>query len=155
MSVANLSNGRPLDAMADPGSYLAIRRTWQDGDIINVSLPMEMRQEPLPGDDSLVATLYGPLVLAADLGAPPSGEPFRIIHSGETVRKDLPAASPLPKAAAASDAIAIQWIQVESPSELRFAASGENAKYKLMPMYEVGVQRYSVYWQMQSPRKEG
>jgi len=39
-------NGRPLEAVADPGSYLAIRRVWQDGDTISVSLPMQLRQEP-------------------------------------------------------------------------------------------------------------
>ena len=147
-------NGRSLESMANPGSYLAIRRIWQDGDIVNVSLPMELRQEPLPGDDSVTAALYGPLVLAADLGPAPTDEPFRIIHSGDTVPKNLPAASPLPKAAAKSDATTKQWIQVESPSELRFTAAGESAKFQLMPMYEISNQRYSVYWQMQSPMKE-
>src|ERR1039457_477894 len=85
-------NGRPLEAMADPGSYLALRKTWHDGDTITVSLPMELRQEPLPGDDSVAAALYGPLVLAADMGAPPSDEAYRVIHSGDTVPKKLPAA---------------------------------------------------------------
>jgi DUF1680 family protein len=93
-------NGRPLEAMADPGSYLAIRRIWQTATRSLLSLPMELRQEPLPGDDSIVAALYGPLVLAADLGAAPSDEAYRIIHSGDTVPKKLPAADPLPKVAA-------------------------------------------------------
>ena len=147
-------NGRPLDAMADAGSYLALRKVWQDGDTITVSLPMELRQEALPGDDSVTAALYGPLVLAADLGAGPSGEPNRVIHSGDTVPKNLPAASPLPKAAAAPDASTKQWIQAESPAELRFTATGEDAKHQLMPMYQIGDQRYSVYWQMQSAKKQ-
>ena len=148
-------NGRPLEAMANPGSYLAIRKIWQDGDTVAVSLPMELRQEPLPGDDSVAAALYGPLVLAADLGPVPTNEGYRIIHSGDTVPKNLPSASPLPKAAATSDAKTKQWIQVDSPSELRFTAAGEGAKSPLMPMYEIGEQRYSVYWQMKSPVKEG
>jgi DUF1680 family protein len=148
-------NGRPLDAMADPGSYLGLRKTWQEGDTISLSLPMELRQEPLPGDDSVTAALYGPLVLAADLGAGPAGEVNRVIHSGETVPKNLPAASPLPNAAASSDAKTEQWVQVESPSELRFTAAGEGAKYKLKPLYQISDQRYSVYWQMQSRKKPG
>ena len=146
-------NGRPLDAMADPGSYLALRRTWAEGDTITISLPMELRQEPLPGDDSIAAALYGPLLLAADLAAGPSDESFRIIHSGDTVPKNLPAASPLPKVSSAPDANTKQWIQVESPAELRFTAAGESAKYELMPMYHIGDQRYSVYWQMGIPNK--
>ena len=147
-------NGRPLEAMADPGSYLALRRIWQDGDTITVSLPMELRQEPLPGDDSAAAALYGPLVLAADLGPAPTDEPFRIIHSGDTVPKNLPAAFPSPKVPTTPDATTRQWIQVESPSELRFTVAREGAKPLLMPMYAISDQRYSVYWQMQSPMKK-
>jgi hypothetical protein len=147
-------NGRPLDAVADPGSYLAIRRIWQPGDTVSISLPMELRQETLRGDESVAAALYGPLALAADLGAAPPEEAYRIIHSGDTVPKNLPAASPLPKIAAASDASAKQWFQVESAPELRFSVAGESAKYKLMPMYQIGDQRYSVYWQMQSAKKQ-
>jgi len=147
-------NGRPLDAVADPGSYLAIRRIWQPGDTVSISLPMELRQETLRGDESVAAALYGPLALAADLGAAPPEEAYRIIHSGDTVPKNLPAASPLPKIAATSDASAKQWVQVESAPELRFSVAGESAKYKLMPMYQIGDQRYSVYWQMQSAKKQ-
>jgi hypothetical protein len=115
---------------------------------------MELRQEPLPGDDSAAAALYGPLVLAADLGPAPTDEPFRIIHSGDTVPKNLPAAFPSPKVPTTPDATTRQWIQVESPSELRFTVAREGAKPLLMPMYAISDQRYSVYWQMQSPMKK-
>jgi DUF1680 family protein len=147
-------NGRPIEAMADPGSYLAIRKTWQDGDTIAIALPMELRQEPLPGDESISAALYGPLLLAADLGAAPSDEAYRIIHSGDTVPKKLPAADPLPKVSENPGAETEQWIQVESKEDLRFTAVGESQKHQLMPIYQVGDQRYSVYWQMQSPNKQ-
>ncbi|HME58325.1 MAG TPA: beta-L-arabinofuranosidase domain-containing protein, partial [Terracidiphilus sp.] len=147
-------NGLPLQAVADPGSYLAIRKIWQDGDTISINLPMELRQEPLPGDDSITAALYGPLVLTADLGPGPADEANRVIHSGETVPRNLLAASPLPKIAATHDANTKRWIQVESPSELRFTVAGESAKFQLKPMYQIDEQRYSVYWQMQSPKKQ-
>jgi len=147
-------NGRLIEAMADPGSYLALRRIWQDGDTVAVSLPMELRQERLPGDDSVTAALYGPLVLAADLGAAPPDEDFRIIHGRDTVPKKLPGASPLPKVAAAPGANTKQWVKVESAAALHFTAASEGAKYELMPMYEIGDQRYSVYWQMQTPNKQ-
>jgi hypothetical protein len=146
--------GRPVEAVADPGSYLAIRRTWQDGETIAISLPMELRQEPLPGDDSITAASYGPLVLAADLGAAPSDESYRIIHSGDTVPKELPAAEALPTVATDTDAKTDQWIAIDSKEALRFTASGESGKHQLMPMYEIGDQRYSVYWAMGSPKKQ-
>lgn len=147
-------NGRALEAMADPGSYLALRRTWQNGDTISVSLPMQLHQEQLPGDDSVAAALYGPLVLAADLGAAPAGEAYRIIHSGDTVPKNLPAASPLPKSTVGSGAKTDQWIQIDSKQDLRFTAAAEGGKHQLMPMYQIVDQRYSVYWQMQNLKEQ-
>jgi DUF1680 family protein len=146
-------NGRALEAIADPGSYLAIHRVWQSGDTITLSLPMVLRHESLPGDEAVVAALYGPLVLAADLRAAPSDEAFRIIHSGDTVPKNLPSADPLPKVAADPGAKVGQWIQVESKQDLRFTAAGEGGKRPLIPLYRIGNQRYSVYWQMESPNK--
>jgi DUF1680 family protein len=144
-------NNQTLEAVADPGSYLAIHRVWQDGDTVSISLPMELRQEPLPGDDSVAAVLYGPLVLAADLGPGPADGPSKIIHSGETVPKNLPAPDQLPKAAAGIGPE--QWVQTLSKPELRFKATGESAKYDLMPMFQIRDQRYAVYWQTENPKK--
>jgi DUF1680 family protein len=138
-------NGRSLEAVADPGSYFALRRVWHDGDTISVHLPMQLWTEPLAGDDSIRAALYGPLALAADLGSgPPAGEGNRLIH--DTFPKEIPAADPLLKVAPKSDAT--QCIHVESSPELRFSADGETGKFNLMPLYQIGDQRYSVYWQL-------
>jgi hypothetical protein len=60
----------------------------------------------------------------------------------------------VPKVPITPDANTKQWVQVDSASELRFTAAGEIAKTPLIPMYEIGDQRYSVYWQMKNPKKE-
>jgi hypothetical protein len=70
------------------------------------------------------------------------------------VPKKLPAADPLPKVSENPGAETEQWIQVESKEDLRFTAVGESQKHQLMPIYQVGDQRYSVYWQLQSPNKQ-
>ena len=137
-------NGRPLEAVADSGSYLAIRRVWKDGDTISLSLPMQLRTEPLAGDDSVTAAMYGPLVLAADLGAGPLDGPGKIIPDGSTVPKGLAKPDALPKAAGAD------WVTLESAGELRFKAAGESGKLDVLPMYKVKDQKYSVYWQLAS-----
>jgi len=61
-------NGKPLDAGAEPGSYLAIHRTWKTGDRVEMTLPMRLSVEAMPDDATMQAFLYGPLVLAGDLG---------------------------------------------------------------------------------------
>jgi hypothetical protein len=47
-----------------------------------------------------------------------------------------------------------QWVQTESASGLRFSAAGESSKYELKPMCQVQDERYSLYWQLQSPKKQ-
>jgi uncharacterized protein len=135
-------NGRPLEAVADPGSYLAIRRVWKDGDTITVSLPMQLRTEALDGDDSVGAAMYGPLVLAADLGAGPVGGPSKIISGRGTAPEGLPKPDAMLKAAGA------RWVTMESADELRFKATAENGNLDVLPMYAVKDQKYAVYWQM-------
>src|SRR4029453_9491941 len=46
-------------------------RTWRDGDTVTVTLPKALRLEPTPGDPRRVAVLWGPLVLAGNLGLEP------------------------------------------------------------------------------------
>jgi hypothetical protein len=147
-------NGRTLEAVADPGSYLAIRKVWQNGDTIAVKLPMALRQEVLPGDASISAVLYGPLALAASLGAGPQDGPARVIHGRDTTPKNLPSPDPVPRVAAMQGTNTDHWVQTESTSGLRFSAAGESSKYELKPMCQVQDERYSLYWQLQSPKKQ-
>lgn len=147
-------NGRPLEAVADPGSYLGIRRIWRDGDVISVHLPMALRQELLPGDESVTALLYGPMVLAADLGSGPGDGPSRVIHGRPTAPENLPAPEPLPKAPPQAAADPGSWVERQSKGELRFNAAGADTRYELRPLYQIQEQRYSVYWQTSSlPKK--
>ncbi len=116
---------------------------------------MQLRHEPLAGDDSVTSVLYGPFALAANLGAAPADGPLRVIHSGDTVPKNLPKPDPLPKASVGSAAQPDQWVRIESKSDLRFTASAENQPYDLIPMCQIRDQRYALYWQMQNTLPQG
>ncbi len=61
-------NGKGLDASAAPGSYLTLARAWKAGDRVEMELPMHLRMESMPDEPGTQAYLYGPLVLAGDLG---------------------------------------------------------------------------------------
>jgi DUF1680 family protein len=125
-------NGRPLEAFGQAGSYLAITRTWNDGDKIEVSLPMKTWSEPLLGDDSLAAQMYGPMVLAAVMGDGPKDGPMKI-GGYDTRAKGMPPAEAAPVAAE---------MKVESSSELRFRSGAMAAE----PLYRIADQKYGVYW---------
>lgn len=143
-------NGRPLESVADSGSYVGIRRVWRDGDTLAVHLPMRLREENLQGDDSVSAVLYGPLVLAADLGPGPVDEPKRVVHGRPTEPEKLPPSAPLPRAPATTTPHEVTWVEMQSPSELRFRAASPDGSRNLIPMYRIRDESYSVYWQRRS-----
>jgi DUF1680 family protein len=60
-------NGRDMASSVADG-YLRLRRRWKTGDVIRLNLPRQLRIEPTPDDPGTVAVLFGPLVLAGDLG---------------------------------------------------------------------------------------
>lgn len=66
-------NGKPVAAVTGNG-YAVVRRRWKAGDVVTLDLPLDLRLEATPGNDSVVAVLRGPMVLAADLG--PAETPF-------------------------------------------------------------------------------
>ncbi len=68
-------NGARVSDPVQPGTFAAIRRTWKDGDRVELELPMPLRLEAVDGNHpNLVASVQGPLVLFALAGWQPSFE---------------------------------------------------------------------------------
>lgn len=62
-------NGKKQDLQGSkPGSFLALRRKWKKGDVVDVHIPFSLRLESMPDDPGRIAVFYGPIVLAGDLG---------------------------------------------------------------------------------------
>ena len=53
------------DIQKNVASFVKITRTWQRGDKINVSYPMELTLEECPDYTDYIAFNYGPVLLAA------------------------------------------------------------------------------------------
>ena len=136
-------NGRPLDASASPGSCLALSRTWKNGDRIELTLPMRLRVESMPDDPKQQAFLYGPLVLAGDLG-------------NEGLTEQMITGSNVPQIRRAP--------QIEIPEfygdplrfiksgdkALAFRTSGQQKDVAFAPINSIFGRRYNVYWQVNS-----
>lgn len=54
---------------AHGNGYIPVRRTWKNGDRIQVRYPMSLRLERLADDPSKAAVFYGPVLLAGRLGS--------------------------------------------------------------------------------------
>ena len=150
-------NGRPLEASAAPGSYLSIRRTWKKGDRIEMELPMSLTAEAMPDDHRMQAFLYGPLVLAGDLGSEgisdrntigPSAPMLGLGHGGP---EDPAGARPVPPidipAFRADSGDPSAWIK-PGDAPLAFRTTGQRKDVMLVPLNSIFGKRYSVYWQV-------
>jgi DUF1680 family protein len=68
-------NGKRVSDAVKPSTFASIRRTWKDGDRVELELPMPMRLEAVDANHpNLVALMHGPLVLFAVADSQPSFE---------------------------------------------------------------------------------
>ncbi|MEX2603769.1 MAG: glycoside hydrolase family 127 protein [Gracilimonas sp.] len=58
-------NGEKWSTSTNSFSYMTINRTWETGDVVSVSLPMQTSLEYLPDGSNWAAFVHGPIVLAA------------------------------------------------------------------------------------------
>ena len=134
--------------MAEPGSYVELKRNWRDGDVVTVQLPLSLRTEPLPGAENQVALLYGPIVLAGELGT--NNMPAQFVRNQtEQVRVPDPA---VPQFMGRRD----DWLgKVEpvagQPLTFRTHGLGKPDDVTLIPFYRLHHERYSVYWTVATP----
>lgn len=129
-------------------SYVTVRRTWRSGDTVEIALPKTLRLEPVPDNPRRASVLWGPLVLAGDLGP----EPER--RRGEraeppTVPVFVAAEQPVP-----------DWVRAAGGSPVRFRtarvgrepnAQGTAHDVDLVPFYRLHRRTYATYWDLFTP----
>ena len=136
-------NGKVLDASASPGSYLTLSRPWKAGDKIEMQLPMQLHIEAMPDDPKTQAILYGPVVLAGDLGNE-GLTPEMIVGPNAPRLQRLPIQVPTFQAASADPS---SWIK-PGDRALTFHTTGQAKDVTLAPLNSIFDRRYSVYWQV-------
>ncbi|MFD2795516.1 beta-L-arabinofuranosidase domain-containing protein [Promicromonospora vindobonensis] len=58
-------DGEAQPVAAVPGTYVSLRREWRPGTVVEISMPLTLREVPAPDDTSLVTLELGPTVLLA------------------------------------------------------------------------------------------
>ena len=112
-------NGELVSARA-AGGWIAIRRRWQVGDVLEVVLPMRLAFEPTPDHPSVQAVTYGPVVLSGVYPADP-GTGTLALESGS--------------------------VQQTSAAPMTFAAVADGKPVTLIPVSRAAHEYYTVYWQ--------
>jgi uncharacterized protein len=141
-------NGEPQPVTAQASSYFAIRRTWSDGDRIEYEMPMRLWLSPLPGDSNHAAILYGPLVLAGELGKVDA--PDDMVYTTENwfqFPEDRIVDEPL---LVTNDRDPAKWIAPvqDEPLTFRTQGVGRPNDVTLIPYYRLWDQKYAIYWQI-------
>ena len=152
-------NGKPVAVTSPPSSYAELRRQWQDGDRVEIELPMRTTVERLPDGADWVAILRGPIVLASPAGA----NDLRGLYANDS-RMGHVAAGPLVPLdhvpvllASASDVV--QHVKPDpTAGAMRFRLTdvvepSVSDGLQLMPFFRLHGQRYQMYWQLMTKRE--
>jgi uncharacterized protein len=141
-------------------SYVELNRTWRSGDVVEVTLPKSLRLESTPDMPHRVALMWGPLVLAGDLGPEPTRGRNRG-ENGELLEADGAAAKPpvVPVFVSAEMPVA-DWVKPVpgAPGHFRTVgvgrepdAGGAAHEVELVPFYRLHQRTYSTYWDLLTP----
>ncbi len=126
-------NGKKSDISSSPGSYVGITRTWKTGDIVQISMPMNLRTESFKDNPDKLAILYGPIVLSGDIN-PKIGVP-RIVTDNPVSLSELNPVDGKPLT-----------FQVQS-NQFRIPGKKEEPGITLIPFYQQYKNPYIVYWE--------
>lgn len=146
-------NGKSRKVKASAGDYITIKRTWKNEDEINLTLPMKLRTESMPGNPNKVAFFYGPALLAGALGT--EGIDDIDHHAPKRNKYDQVSSPPIPVVVAGDKKID-DYIKpglepgtfIVSGSVLRIPGAEKTADMKLIPFYKMHFQRYMLYWDL-------
>jgi uncharacterized protein len=133
-------NDKAFTTTAKPGSYVEIKRTWKTGDSVNLTLPKTLHLEPVPDNKNIAALMWGPLVLAGDLGPERRGGP----------------AEPVPSLVASDKAVG-EWLQpvadklgVFQTVNVGRTLDDKEKELEFVPFYRLHRRMYGVYFDLYS-----
>lgn len=131
--VVILVNGKTVKASITKEGYFEINRSWSS-DEVKITFPMSLHSESMPDNPNRIALMYGPIVLAGQLG------------------KEMPDPIYGTTVLLTSNHTISDWTKRNSPS-LEFTTLGvaKPADVTLVPFYNVYDQYYNVYWDFFTP----
>ena len=148
-------NGSTEKVDAKPGSYAVVERVWRTGDTLQVKWPLALRTEMLPRSDEWVSVLWGPIVLAGELGLEKL-ENFDFNNSHNYIAAIALPIEKTPTFAGSIDGVLAKIKPVDGkPLTFRTEGLATPSEVTLSPFYNVHHQRYAIYWHLGPLKNEG
>jgi DUF1680 family protein len=137
-------NGAAWKNAPPPSSYVQIKRSWKTGDTVDLILPKTLRLEPLPDNPRRVALMWGPLVLAGDLGPVQRGRGAGGAQAQPKARAFLAANQPV-----------TSWLKpvAGKPGSFRTEGVGRDQDVDFVPFYILQRRTYGVYFDLFTPEE--
>lgn len=136
-------NGKKVTVKGKPSSYIKLKRRWKAGDKVEVTYPMGLHLEATPDNASRAALMYGPIVLAGDLGT--EGMVAPAPFSDPTVRNDY----------YTYDYNIPEGLNTSLDKDLsKIRRTGKGLEFEtpdgrvIRPLYDTNHTRYVVYWDL-------
>jgi len=128
-------NGKKQRVNGEPGSFVPLHREWKNGDRIEIRIPFTLRLEAMPDDANRAAVMYGPLVMAGDLGPVDDPEAEDSLYVPVFMTQDRNPAN---------------WTEPVPDQENTFKTKdvGRPRDVELKPFYKTHERRYSIYWDL-------
>lgn len=143
-------NGKDVDVITGPSSYVTIDRKWKKGDVVEVAFPMHSSVRYLPNEPQYIALMYGPIVLGMKTGT----EDLAALIADDSRFGQYASGRKLPVNEAPIlinddiESIAAQLKPVEG-KPLHFTLDTEMVnpiRNELQPFFEIHDSRYMMYW---------
>ncbi len=126
-------NGNAQQVTSTPSSFIKLSRLWKNNDIIDIHIPMTLRLETMPDNPKRVAVMYGPLVLAGELGSVNDPNAEELLYVPVLLSSEKPV---------------VQWVKpvTGKVNLFRLADVGRPRDVELYPFYRMHDTRYTIYW---------
>lgn len=126
-------NGNIQKVHSLPGSFIEIPRSWENGDLVEITIPFTLRLERMKDNPDRAAVMYGPLVLAGELGPLEDPQAKGYLYTPVMIPKNKNLT---------------EWLQpVEGKlNTFRTVKTGHPREVELYPFYRMHHKMYSVYW---------
>lgn len=141
-------NGKNVKISQKPGSYIVLDKIWKTGDKIDITYPMSLHLVATNDNPDMAAAVYGPIVLAGDMGiegivapAPYAKDQldFRNISVPDNIVTTLNI----------NGRKLNDWLIPVNGKQLVFKTTGVASKeITMIPYYQIDKQRYVIYWNL-------
>lgn len=141
-------NGKNVKISQKPGSYIVLDKIWKTGDKIDITYPMSLHLVATNDNPNMAAIVYGPIVLAGDMGTEGIVAPapyakdqldFRNISVPDNIVTTLNI----------NGRKLNDWLIPVNGKQLVFKTTGVASKeITMIPYYQIDKQRYVIYWNL-------